>query len=66
MRELRPADIQHRVKGRLAFERRLLGLLRAVHRFGQHRATSAADQWWTATMIDGLTAMLESVRRVSL
>jgi hypothetical protein len=62
VRELLNRDVQHRVKGRPVLERRLMGLLVAVHRFGNHRATSRDDLTWCARTIDGLTATLEAAR----
>jgi hypothetical protein len=63
MRELRSADIQHRVKGRPALERRLMGLLRAVHRYARCRAATREDTLWAAPMLDGLAATLDAARR---
>lgn len=63
MRELQNRDLQHRVKGIPALERRLVGLVRAVYRFGCHRATTRDEMLWTAKMFDGLTATLQAVRR---
>jgi hypothetical protein len=48
-----------RVKGRSALERRLLGLLFAVHRFGTRRARTATDQAWAASVIAGLETLLQ-------
>ncbi len=63
MRELLNRDVLRRVKGRPALERRLMGLLRAVNRFGNHRATSRDDLAWTARVSDGLAATLDAARR---
>lgn len=48
-----------RVKGKPALVRSLRGLLIRVHRFGRARATSDADRFWTARLIDALEAALE-------
>jgi hypothetical protein len=64
MRELRTQDVRTRVKGRPALERRLYGLIRAVHRFGRFRAAGPSDVRWAGHMIDGLTATVEAVQRV--
>jgi hypothetical protein len=62
MRELLNRDVLRRVKGRPVLERRLMALLRAVHRFGRHRATSRADVLWAARTIDGLADLLREQR----
>ncbi len=54
-----------RVQGRPALERRLRGLLIAVHRFGRARATGHADLAWCARAIDALTALLVTETRPS-
>lgn len=51
----RPA-IKHRIKGRPALVRSLLGLLVRCHRFGAHRAITDADIRWCAAVLDALTA----------
>lgn len=57
--EFRPGDSPRRVRGRWALERRARGLLIAVHRFGRCRAATREDIAWSATWIDGLTALLQ-------
>ncbi len=50
----------HRIRGRPALVRRLRGLLVAVHRFGRARAITPEDRHWTARVLDGLTAVVET------
>ena len=56
MRELLNRDIRHRVKGVPALRRRLLGLRRAVGRYGEHRARTHAELSWAARVADALDA----------
>lgn len=51
-----------RMRGRAALEQRLVRLLMQVHQFGRHLATTAADPVWTACVIDGLQAALDTAR----
>lgn len=57
MRDL-DVRLQSRIKGRPALERRLRGLLIAVHRFARGRAQSHDDLHWCARTADGLSALL--------
>jgi hypothetical protein len=59
MRELLGHQVLHRVKGRPVLERRLYGLLRAVHRFSRARATTRRDADWAARMVDTLTVAVQ-------
>jgi len=58
MRELDGRYLVSRIPGRQALERRLRGVLIAVHRFARGRAMTAADVQWCARAIDGLTTAL--------
>jgi hypothetical protein len=59
MRELDGRRIQTRVSGRAALDKRLRGLLVAVHRFGRARARTREELAWTARTLDALTAALD-------
>jgi hypothetical protein len=61
VRELDGRRLQTRIKGRDALERRIRGVLIAVHRFARLRATTRADLTWSAQAIDGLTATLTRI-----
>lgn len=54
--------VQHRVKNRPLPERRLMGLLRAVHRYRRCRAVTRGEREWPAVMIEALTATLDTAR----
>ena len=66
MRELPSRDVRHRVKGKQALEKRLRGLLLAVHRYGRCRARTRAELQWTAKAIDLLTLALNEDGRDAL
>jgi hypothetical protein len=50
-----------RIKGGPALERRLHGLLLAVHRFARHRAATPEDRRWAAAAVDGLQAIYQQL-----
>jgi hypothetical protein len=52
MCELDGRRVLSRVKGRLALEKRLRGLLVSIHRFGRARAVTRAELAWAARMIE--------------
>ena len=56
--------LHSRIKGRAALERRIRGLLIAVHRFGRGRQLTAEDLRWAAKTIDRLTEMLNANERI--
>jgi len=60
--ELRRGDIRPRVKGRPVLERRLAGLLVAVHRFATRRAKTRDEVIWAGALYDHLQAALEAAR----
>lgn len=58
MRELDGRRLPSRIRGRQALERSLRLLLIRAHRYGEHRAGSAADRLWAGAVIDRLRALL--------
>lgn len=65
MRDVAGREMTTRVRGRAALERSLRLLLIRTHRYGRHRARTAADRQWCARAIDGLTALLCEDARVT-
>lgn len=60
MRDLDGRRLPRRVDGRAAIEQAMQRLVIRTARFAEHRARTAADQLWSANVVDVLRWLLDT------